>query len=92
MAHTFIPYPEGNDFFNPTRFGPYVCIRGSEVGYDCIGTRTDDVLVVDIDPTSIFNKLKYTYTIKAFGAPKVHLDRDYSHVKVGDTTRRVMGS
>ena len=44
--------------FRPTRFDPYVWIRGCEVGYDYIGTHTDDVLVLAVNPTSIFNKLK----------------------------------
>ena len=59
--------------FKPTRFDPDVWIRGGEGSYDYIGTLTDDVLVVAVDPTSIFKKLKETYTIKAFSPPVVHL-------------------
>ena len=73
--------------FNPTRFDPYVWIRGPEGGHYFIGTHADNDLVVAVKPTSIFNKLKETYTIKAFGPPKVHLGCDYSQVKKGATTR-----
>ena len=59
--------------FKPTRFYPDVCIRGRVGGYDYISTHTDNVLVVALDPTSIFNKLKETYMIKDFGAPKFYL-------------------
>ena len=48
-------------------------IRGREGGYDYIGTHIDNVLVVAFDPTSIFEKLKETNTIKAFRPPVVHL-------------------
>ena len=67
-----------------------VWIRGCEGGYDYIGTHTDDVLLLAVDPTSIFEKLKKTYTIKAFGLPKFHLGCDYEQVKKGDTTWWVM--
>ena len=62
--------------FKPTRFDPDVCIRGREGGYDYIGTHTNDVLVVAVYPTSIFNKLKNTYKINYFGSPKVRLGCD----------------
>ena len=61
-------------------------------GYDYIGTHTDEVLVVDVEPTSIFVNFKETYTINAFGPPEVHLGCNYVQVKKGDTTRWVMGS
>ena len=35
--------------FKPTRFDPDVWIRGRDVGYDCIGTYTDDVFVVAVE-------------------------------------------
>ena len=44
--------------FRTTCFDPYVCIRGCKGGYDYIGTHTDDVLIVAVNPTSIFNNLK----------------------------------
>ena len=78
--------------FKPTRFDPDVWIRGREVGYNYIGTHTDDVLVVYIDPTSILESLKETHTIKSFGPPVVHLGCDYTRVKKGDETCWVMGS
>ena len=59
--------------FKPTRFDPDVWIRGGEGSYDYIGTHTDYVLVVAVEPTSIFENLKETYTIKAFSPPLVHL-------------------
>ena len=40
--------------FKPTRFDPDVWIREREGGYDYIGTHTDEVLVVAVDPTYIF--------------------------------------
>ena len=49
--------------FKPARFHPDVWIRGSEGGYDYIKTHNNDVLVISIIPTSIFDKLKETYTI-----------------------------
>ena len=61
-------------------------IRGREGGYDYIGTHIDNVLVVAFDPSSILEKLKETYTIKAFGPQKVHLGCDYAQVKNGATT------
>ena len=44
--------------FNPTRFDLDVWIRGCKGGYDYIGTHTDDVLFVAIEPNYIFEKLK----------------------------------
>ena len=78
--------------FKSTRFDPDVWIRGREDGYDYIGTRTDDVIVVALDPTSIFEKLKETYTIKKFGPPTVHLGCDYKRVPKGSKNKWVMGS
>ena len=76
----------------PTCFDLYVWIKGRERGYNYTGTHIDDVIVVAFDPTSIFEKLKETYTIKSFGPPKVHLGCDFAQVKKGVTTRWVMGS
>ena len=76
--------------FKPTHFDPDVWIRGREGGYDYIGTHTNDVLVVALDPTSIFEKFKETYTIKKFGPPKVHLGCDYAQVTKGSKTKWVM--
>ena len=59
--------------FKTTRFDPDFCINGREGSYDYTGTNIDDFLVIAVDPTYIFIKLKKTYTIKAFGTPKVHL-------------------
>ena len=78
--------------FEPTHFYPDFWNKGREGGYDCISTHNDDVLVVAIDTTSIFNKLKETYTILDFCALKFHLGCDYPHVKVGASTWWVMGS
>ena len=77
--------------FKPTCFDPYVWIRGREGGYNYTGTHTNDVLIVAVDPTSVFGKLKDTYTTKAFGPPKVHLGCDYAQVKKVTTNRWVMG-
>ena len=41
--------------FMPTPFDPDVWIRGREGGYDYIRTHTNDVLIVAVKPTSIFN-------------------------------------
>ena len=78
--------------FKPTRFDPDIWIIGREGGYDYIGTYTNDALVIAVDPTSIFKKLKETYKIKAFDPPKVHLGCDYAQVKKGATTQWVKGS
>ena len=78
-------------YFRPTRFDLDVCISGGEGGYDYIVTHTNDVLVVAVNPTSIFNKLKETYIINTFSLPIVHLGCDYSQVRKGATTQLVMG-
>ena len=78
--------------FKPARFDPDLWVRGSKVGYDYIGTYTDDVLVVAVKPTSVFNKLNDTYTIKSFVPPKGHLGCDYSQVNKSATTKWVMVS
>ena len=62
--------------FKETCFDPDVWIKGCEVGNDYIDMHADDFLVVAAGPTYIFNKLKKTYTIKAFGAPKFYLGCD----------------
>ena len=77
--------------FKPTYFEPDVWIRGREGDCDYIGMHTDDVLVVDSNPTSIFDKFKETNTIKSFRPLKVHIGCDYAQVKKGDTTQWVMG-
>ena len=77
--------------FKPTHFDADVWIRGSKRCYNYIGTHTNEVLVVDVNPTSIFNKFKETYTIKDFGLPNVHIGCDCSQVKKGDTNKWVMG-
>ena len=69
--------------FKPTRFDPDVSIRGREGGYNYIGNHNDKVLVVALNPTSIFEKLKDTYTIKKFVPPTVHLGCDYVRVTNG---------
>ena len=76
--------------FRPTRVDPYVWIRGIKGGYNYIGTHTNDVLVASVNPTSIFNNLKETYTINTFVPPKFHLDCNYSQVWKGYTTRWVV--
>ena len=91
-CHAHLLHTSREMVFEPTRFDPDVWIRGHEGGYDYIGTHTNDVLVVSVEPTSISEKLKDTYTIKALGPPKVHIGCYYSQVKKGDKTRWVMGS
>ena len=78
--------------FKPTLLDPDVWIKGYVGADDYIGTYSDDVLVVAVDPTSIIEKLKETYTIKDFGPPKFNLGCDYSQVNKGDITWWVMGS
>ena len=78
--------------FKQTCFDPDVWIRGHQVGYDYIGTHTDDVLVVAVDTTSIFENLKETYTIKLFGLPVVHLGCKFAQVKKGCVNLWIMGS
>ena len=67
-------------------------LGGCRGGYGYIGTHTDDVLVVAIEPTYIFEKLKEIYTIKALGPPEVHLGCKYAQFKKVDVTWWVMGS
>ena len=78
--------------FNLTRFDLDVWIRGCKGGYDYIGTHTDDVLVIAIEPTYIFKYLKETYIIKAFGLSAVHIGCKYAQFKKGDLTWWSMGS
>ena len=70
---------------------PMYGLRGERVVKIYIGTHADDVLVVAIEPTSIFTKLKETYTIKYFGEPNLHLYCDYAQVNVGYANWWVMG-
>ena len=91
MARTLIEYHEVNGF-KLTRFDLDVWIRGRKGGYNYIRKNTDDVLVVGVEPTSIFKKLKQNYTIEAFRPPKVHLGYDYAQVKRVATTRWVVDS
>ena len=72
--HVHLLYTLRSMSFKPTCFDLDVWIRGFKGGCDCIGTHTNDVLIVVVNLTYIFNKLKETYTIKSFGLPKVHLD------------------
>ena len=67
--------------FTLTRFDPDVWIRGYDNGYDYIGTKTDDVLVVTKHPERVFKKLQNIYTIKKFVPPLHHLGCDYTKVK-----------
>ena len=53
---------------------------------------TNDVLAVAVNPTSIFDKLNYTYTINDFGPLEVHLGCEYAQVEKGVTNWWVMGS
>ena len=78
--------------FKPTRFYPDVWIRGREGGYGYIGNHTDEVLVVAVDPTSIFLKLKDIYTIKLLGPPVAHIGCYYAPVKKEGVTSWFMGS
>ena len=55
------------------RLGLEQVIRGREGGYDYTRTHTNDVLVVVVNPTSIFNNLNETYKMKTFGPPKIHI-------------------
>ena len=52
--------------FKQTSFDPDVWIRGREGGYKYIGTNANDVFIMSVNPTSIFENLKETYTVKAF--------------------------
>ena len=85
MSCAIITHLEVNEF-KPTRLDPHVCIGGREGGYDYFGMHTYDVLVVAVNPTSIFNNLKETYTIKAFGPPQFHLGCDEPQIKNDATT------
>ena len=84
--HTYLLHTLTAMGFKPTRFNPYALIRGRKGGYKYIGTHTDDVFVVAVNPTSIFDKLKETYTIKDFVPLKVHLGCAYTQVRKGATT------
>ena len=86
IRHAHLSHTLRETSFKPTHFDPDVWIRGREGGKNYIGTHTDDVLLVAVDPTSILKKLKETYTIKSFGPPVVHLGCNYAQVKKGDET------
>ena len=77
--------------FRPYHFNPDAWIRWREEGYNYIETPNNDVLIVAVNPTCIFNKLKETYTIKTSSPPKVHLGCDYSQVKKGNNTLWFLG-
>ena len=84
--HTHFSHTLRGMVFKKTCFNPNVWIKGYEGGYYYISTHTDDVLVVDVETTYRFTKLKETYTIKTFGALKVHLGCEYAQFNVGATT------
>ena len=90
--HAHLPHTWREMSLKMTRFDTDVWIRGREGGYDYIGTHTDDVLVVAVDPNSMFENLKETYTIEAFGTPVVHFECNCVRIKEVDETRWVMGS
>ena len=92
MLHAHLLHTLRAMIFKPGRLDPDFWIRGSKVGYDYIGKYTNDVLVVAVKPTSVFNKLNDTYTIKSFVPPKGHLGCDYSQVNKSATTKWVMVS
>ena len=81
--HAHLLYTLREMVYKPTRFDLDVWIRGREGSYDYIGTQTDDVLAVAVEPTSIFENLKKTYILKTFGPPKFHPVFDYAQVKKG---------
>ena len=72
ICHAHLSHTLRAMIFKPTCVDPDVFIRGGEVGYNYIGIHNNDFLVGSFNPTSIFNKLKDTYTLKAFGQPKVY--------------------
>ena len=74
--HTHLSHTLREIGFRPTCYDPDVWIRGRKGGYDYIGTHTNDVLTVAVNPTSIFKFFKETYKIKTFGPSKVHLGSD----------------
>ena len=78
--------------FRPTCSDPYVWIRGRKGGCNYIGMHNNYVILLAVNPTSIFNKLKYAYKIQAFGPPKFHLGCDYLKVNKGANTHWVMVS
>ena len=91
MRHAHLSHTLREISFKPAHFDTDVWIRGRRGGYYYIGMNSNDVLVVDVNPTSIFNNLKETYKVKTFGPPKTHLGCDYSQVKKGATTQWVIG-
>ena len=58
MWHLHLSHTLKEMGFQLTFFDPDVWIRGPQGGYKYIGTHTDDVLVVAVDSTYIFEKLK----------------------------------
>ena len=84
--HSHLSHTLREMVFKPTNFDPDVWIRGRKGGYDYIRTNTNDVLVLAVKPTSIFDKLKENYIIKDFVPPKFHLGCDYAKVIKGTTT------
>ena len=58
MLHAHLLYKLRAMGFKPTHFDPDVWIRGGKGGYNYIVMHTNHVLVVAVNSTSIFNKLK----------------------------------
>ena len=58
MAEWLVQIGSFDISFKPTIFDPYIWIRENEGGYDYIWAHINDVLVMSIIPTSIFNKFK----------------------------------
>ena len=68
--------------FVRTRGDPDVWIRPNGTQYyDYIGTHTDDLLVVSIEPEPIYKDLERFYSFKTTTAPKYHLGVDYVQIQ-----------
>jgi hypothetical protein len=65
--------------FKPSRHDQDIWIRkcSKGLGYDYVGTHTDDLMVVGADPKSIMDSLQTKYQINKIQPPAFHLGCDY---------------
>jgi hypothetical protein len=69
--------------FKPSRGDGDVWMKRNGDHYDYIGTHTDDLLIVGLDPRNIMDQLSKRYEMTSVGPPEFHLGCDYKQLDDG---------
>ena len=77
--------------FKLNRFYPNVWTKRYEDDFDHTGIHTNYILVIFANPNYISEKFMEVYMFKYFGTAKIHLGCDYRKVRMGATTRWIVG-